>query len=588
MLHNKTIISGQKYLWEMRSVDTRLSADMAIRYNIGIPVATILIARGYETPEKVENFLFLHKQENVFHPSLLADSLKAVYRIQQAIANKEKILISGDYDVDGITASSLMMACLIPLGANVNFFLPNRAIHGYGLSPSTIKKAAENGYSVIITVDNGITAYDAAAEAQKCGIDLIITDHHKPHSTLPQAYAIVNPQRSDCPYPFKHLAGVGVSFKIMSLLYEQEKKEMPKKTYELLLLGTIADVVPLIGENRYNVRHGLNYVNQEPSESLTVLKINGNVRPKKISSTDIGFSIVPQINALGRLDDPREAVRFLIGTDKDHIDRVGKILLELNEARKQLEKGFVQEIEQKIAKKIINIEEDMVIVDANKLFPIGVIGLIAGRLTSTYGRPAIIFSISENGIAKGSCRSTPQVNVFHMLESVSDLLIKFGGHAQAAGLSLEASNISLFKKRLKEYLIKQNIPYQAKTTITVDAPLSLVDLNHKLISDLHYLEPFGHHNDAPVFFIDSLSLLYPPKLLKEAHTKIQVFTDGVIRDVIFFNRPDLFSFFTHLDGQEFAIIGKTSVNEWNGKTSVELLGIDACLQKELAPHEQTT
>jgi len=580
MSKDKRIISGQKYFWEITPSNNRLSANIAMQYNIGIPVAEVLITRGYNTPERIEDFLFLHEQNNVFHPSLLADGLKAVERIRQAITTKEKILISGDYDVDGITASSLMMACLLPLGADVNFFLPNRAIHGYGLSPSTIKKAASSGYSVIITVDNGITAHEAALEAKKSNIDLIITDHHKPHSGLPEAYAIVNPQRSDCEYPFKQLAGVGVSFKLMSLLYEQEQKSLPKKAYELLLLGTIADVVPLTRENRYFVRYGLQHVNKEPSKSLTVLKTNGNVQKEKLSSIDIGFSITPQINALGRLEDPREAVRFLIGTDKNHIDRVGKILLELNETRKLLERGFVQEVEQKIAQKIINIQEDMVIVDANKLFPIGVIGLIASRLTSTYARPAIIFSVSDNGIAKGSCRSTPHVNVFDMLESVSDLLIKFGGHAQAAGLSLDVANIPLFKKRIKDYLVKHNIQYQEKITVTVDAELPLSDVNHKLISDLHYLEPFGHHNDIPVFFIHSLSLLYPPKLLKEVHVKIQVFTEGIMRDVIFFNRPDLFSFFTHLDGQEFAILGRTTVNEWNGKTSVELVGVDVCLKKE--------
>lgn len=584
MSNDKKIISGQKYFWQISPTNDHTLADIAIRYNIGIPVAEVLINRGYNTPGQIEDFLFLHEQDNVFHPSLLADNLKATERIQRAIKAKEKMLISGDYDVDGITASSLMMACLLPLGADINFFLPNRAIHGYGLSTATIKKAAASGYTVIITVDNGITAHEAALEAKKYAIDLIITDHHKPHSSLPEAYAIVNPQRSDCSYPFKQLAGVGVSFKLMSLLYEKEGRALPKKAYELLLLGTIADVVPLIQENRYFVRYGLNSINKEPSESLSVLKTNGNVQKERISSIDIGFSITPQINALGRLDDPREAVRFLIGTDKNHIDRVGKILLELNETRKQLEKGFVQEIEQKITQKIINIDEDMVIVDASKSFPVGVIGLIAGRLASNYARPAIIFTVTETGLAKGSCRSTPHVNVFHMLESVSDLLIKFGGHAQAAGLSLEIANLPLFKKRIKEYLIEKNIQYQEKTTVVVDAALSLSDVSQKLISDLHYLEPFGHHNDIPTFFIHSLSLLYPPKLLKEVHVKIQVFTDGIMRDVIFFNRPDLFSFFTHLDGQEFAIIGRTTVNEWQGKTSIELIGIDACLKKEYEAH----
>lgn len=574
------MITGRNYLWQIKVCDTKKRAEIAARYNISMPVAEILLNRGYTTTEHIEEFLF-ESEKHCHNPALLKDAEKAVLRIQKAIKNKEKILISGDYDVDGITASSLMMTTLIPLNAQVNFFLPNRAVDGYGLSVTTIKKAAANGYTVVITVDNGITAHEAAFEAKKLGIDLIITDHHRPKTELPDAYAIINPQQHDCQYPFKYLAGVGVSFKLISLLYEKEKKEIPQKAYELLLLGTVADVVPLLKENRYFVQKGLHQINETESISLSVLKKNNNVKKEKISSIDIGFFITPQLNALGRLDDPRDAVKFLIGTDAQHIEEVGKHLLNLNETRKKLEKNYTEEVQKKIERKIINIEEDLVIIDASTTFPVGVIGLIASRLVSLYNRPAIIFCLSDDGTAKGSCRSIPEVNIFNMLESCSDLLLKFGGHAQAAGLSLKTENIPLLKQKLKEILSSQEIKYHEKAVISVDAYLDLSDANAKLVDDLAYLEPFGHHNDVPVFFFRKLHILYPPKLLKEAHVKLQIFSAGAIREIMFFNRPDLFNFFTNLEGQECAVVAKINENFWNGKKSIELIGIDVCLEKDI-------
>jgi len=413
------------------------------------------------------------------------------------------------------------------------------------------------------------------------GIDLIITDHHRPHGNLPDAYAIINPQRADCPYPFKYLAGVGVSFKLISLLYEKEKKVMPQKAYELDVLGTIADIVPLTGENRSKVQRGLLIIQKAESPAFSTLKENGNLKKEKISSTDIGFFITPQINALGRLDDPRDAVKFLIGTDENHIKEVGQTLLSLNETRKKLEKNYTEEVKNKIEKKIIDIEQDQIIIDASAQFPIGVIGLIASRLVALYHRPAIIFFLTTEGIAKGSCRSISQINIFNMLESCADLLIKFGGHAQAAGLSIKTENIPLLKNRLRELLLAQNIQYGEKQMLNIDAEISLADANPKLIADLEYLEPFGHQNDVPLFLFRKLHLLYPPKLLKEAHIKLQMFSHGTMREIIFFNRPELFPFFTQLEGQECAIIAKTNENFWNGKKNIELIGVDVCLEKDI-------
>ena len=310
------IITGAKYLWKMPQAQEQHVINIAATYNLSIPIAHTLLSRGFTDHDAINSFLFCSFEQNVAHASRLKDATKAVDRILYAIMNKEPMLIFGDYDVDGITSSALMMISLLPLGANVNFYLPHRVKDGYGISTKIVDRAARNGYKVIVTVDNGITALEPAARAKELGIDMIITDHHRPHAELPDAYAIVNPNQTACEYPFKKLAGVGVAFKILSLLYEQKGLSLPAKAYELLLLGTIADVVALHGENRYWVRHGLHYVNKVESLSLKALKQNGKLVKPLISSLDIGFSITPQINALGRLEDPRQGVKFLIGADQ--------------------------------------------------------------------------------------------------------------------------------------------------------------------------------------------------------------------------------------------------------------------------------
>jgi len=302
---NYSFVQGCKYLIGIPQIDHQKALEISHRLGISLSLAKTLVARSLSQPETISDFLMTTQEKDVHDTRTMKDAQRAVDRILQAIEQKEKILIFGDYDVDGITSSSLMMMGLLPLGALVNFYLPNRVKDGYGLSSKIVQKAFDNGYKVIITVDNGITAFEPAELAAKYGIDLIITDHHRPHDHVPKAYAIVNPHQADCAYPFKYFAGVGVAFKLITLLYEQQGKTLPGKVIELMLFGTVADVVPLTGENRYWVRYGLNYVNKHESYSLQVLKANSNFSKPELFSMDIGFSITPQINALGRLDDPR-------------------------------------------------------------------------------------------------------------------------------------------------------------------------------------------------------------------------------------------------------------------------------------------
>ncbi len=567
-------IKGAKYLWKLPQGDSQSIWAIAASYNLSYPIAQLLISRGYTDKDKIDSFLFSSFEKDVAHPSHFKDAQKAVDRILKAIADKEKILVCGDYDVDGITSSALMMICLLPLGADINFFLPHRLRDGYGLSTKIVERAAQNKYTVLITVDNGITAFEPALKAKELGIDLIVTDHHKPHDHLPDAYAIVNPSQNDCSYPFKSLAGVGVTFKLLSLLYEMKGMQLPAKAYELLLLGTIADVVPLLGENRFWVRYGLNYVNNVESISLKVLKQNSKLTKPTISAADIGFSIAPQINALGRLEDARQGVKFLIGSDITIVNEVGAVLLELNQARKEIERSIVASIENEITTKKVNLDKDQVILTASADWTPGVIGLVASRFVGAYGKPTLLFHLTKDGKAKGSCRSIPEFNIFKALTACSDLIDQFGGHPMAAGLSLPAKNLPLLKERLQEMILQQVSLHDLQPKVTLDAEITLPDLTKKFVDDLAHLEPFGNSNSQPSFYVKNAMLVQRPILLKDAHVKCSVFADGVIKPIIFFNRPELFQQFQDIGQNAFDLAVQVNENHWNGKVSIELQGVD--------------
>jgi len=565
---------GAKYTWLLPEHDAQQINKLAAHFSLSYSVAQTLINRGFATVEQVTSFLFTSKDQNVPDGALLKDAQKAVDRINKAIKNNEKILVFGDYDVDGITSSAMMMISLLPLNAKINFFLPHRVKDGYGLSTKVVRRAAENNYKVIITVDNGITAFEPAEVAKKLGIDLIITDHHKQHDKIPDAYAVVNPNQKDCSYPFKDLAGVGVAFKVLTLLYDQLGKELPTKAYELMLLGTIADVVPLLGENRFWVRYGLSYVNKFRSNSLTVLAQNGKVPNKALCSLDIGFSIAPQINALGRLDDPRQGVMFLIGSDLGQVNEVGKILLQLNERRKEIERDIFAQVVKQIEDKIVDLDKTKVIIIIGKGWAPGVIGLVASRIVSAYGRPTILLHATDKGVAKGSCRSISAFNMFNALTECRDLLNQFGGHAQAAGLSLSLENVPILQKKLNKLIDEQLTDFDLEQKITLDAEVMLPDLTRKFVDDLYHLEPFGHANDSPLFYLNDVSLVGEPKLLKELHVKCTVFSQGVVKPVIFFNRPELYQQFIDHEDEHFSLAVRVTENHWNGKISIELLGVD--------------
>jgi len=572
------LIQGEKFLWKIKETDEAIVRNIAYDHNLSYPVAQTLFSKGYKEPEQIRSFLFSSFEKDVADPTLLKGSQKAIKRIIKAIKNKEKILIFGDYDVDGITSTSLILLALLPLGANINFCLPNREKDGYGLSSKFVEKAAKSGYKLIITVDNGISAIKAAQKAFDLKIDLIITDHHRPQEELPKALAIIDPNQEDCLYPYKQLAGVGISFKIMSLLYEKMGLKLPDKIYELLMLGSIADVVPLIAENRFWVRFGLSKLNKAKSLAINCLIQNSNLNKSALNSLDVAFMISPQINALGRLDDPRQAVKFLISSDKVEVERIGRILKKINEQRKLVERQIYLEIESAILDKRIDLEHENVIVAASSCWPSGVIGLVAGKLAHNFGKPAFLFHASKDGILKGSCRSISKFNIFDALNENKDLLINFGGHSFAAGLKLKQQNLSKLKVRLEEKIEKELKPEDLLPRLELDANLELPEMKQKLLHDLEQLEPFGNQNEQPIFLIKDLTLLKQPSILKDKHVKCSVFSEGVITGLIFFNRPELHPVLSEARDKVFDVAAYVVKNEWGDRVNIELQGLDIAIK----------
>lgn len=564
-------------MWLLQGAASHDVLELAACYNLSIPIIQTLVSRGLSSKTEIDSYLFTSFDNDVANPAKMADAQKAVDRLRYAIDCRQRILIFGDYDVDGMSATAMVMYCLLSLGANVNFYLPNRLTDGYGLSVDAVKKAARNGYAVVITVDNGITAFEPAREAKKLGVDLIITDHHRPQPVLPDAYAIVNPMRSDCSYPCKILAGVGVAFKIMALLFQDLKRPLPDKVYELLALGTIADVVPLKDENRFWVRYGMAHINRGHSLPIQVLKQNNHITKETLAAVDIGFSIAPQLNALGRLSDPRKAIAFLIGTDKNLVVEVGQLLFELNESRKQVERSILYDIESAIREKRIDLSAEHIIMAAHQAWPAGVIGLVASRLVSMYGKPALLFHYGNDGRAKGSGRSIAAFNLFEALEANADILESYGGHSAAAGLSLPIDKVPLLKERLEQRIAEQVTPFDLRQKLVLDATVQLSELTRKFVDDMAHLEPFGHENEQPLFYIQKVCQIQKPMLLKDQHVKCQVFSDGIIKPMIFFNRPDLFELLLELSEEPFDCAAYVMENHWNGRVNIELQGLDIAI-----------
>ncbi|MFS0672917.1 single-stranded-DNA-specific exonuclease RecJ [Ornithinibacillus sp. 179-J 7C1 HS] len=515
-------------------------------------IKELLIQRGIQSNEEAQEFL-LPSIDKLIDPSNLASMDSATKRVHQAIKAKEKILVFGDYDADGVSSTTILIKTLQELGADCDFYIPNRFTEGYGPNESAFKKAFADGFKLIITVDTGIASVHEAEVAKELGLDLIITDHHEPQDVLPDAYAIIHPKCSP-DYPFKELAGAGVAFKFAQSLLGY----FPEQFLDLVVIGTVADLVPLVGENRILVYFGLKKLSVTTKQGLIALKKQCNIEGKT-TEEDIGFLIGPRLNAVGRLQDADLAVHLLLTEDPEEANELVEMVGQLNQERQQIVASIVKEVEQ-----LENIDASKgVIVVAKKGWNEGVLGIVASRLVRKYDRPAIVLSINEeNGTAKGSARSIPAFDLFQSCMNLKDLFTHFGGHAQAAGMTLPVENVALLEKEL-DTIIKQELTSEDfKQEVLVSKTLQLSDISEGLINEIGKLAPFGMANPKPKFHIKCNPYEVRQLGNMKKHLKLMFNENGISLEGIAFGMGDLYSYIS--PKALVSVVGELGINEWNG------------------------
>lgn len=500
----------------------------------GLPfnVVRILINRGLGTVEKITEFLE-PKLSDLKDPFELDGMREGIDRVLQGLFNNEKIVVYGDYDVDGITATALLYMILNKLGAQVDFYLPNRLVEGYGLSRDSIDDAHSKGVTLIVTVDTGITAVDEVAYATGLGMDVIVTDHHEAGETLPKAVAIINPKKPGCTYGGE-LSGVGVAFKFAQALYtklNQEQREL-EEHLDLVALGTAADIVPLVGENRILTRFGIRQIARTTKPGLKSLAFVSGLMGKEISTGQVVFILAPRINALGRLGDAGQAIRLLSTRDEHVAQDIARMLDEENKRRKEIDESTLKEALAQI-EEVVDLENDRAIVLAGEDWHQGVIGIVASRLVEKYHLPTVMISIT-NGVGKGSARSIPGFHLCEALKECEPLLLKYGGHKYAAGLSISAENVEEFRRRFvqvsQQFLSEDDIVAK----LHIDLEIELTEVTDKFMDLLEQFSPFGPQNMRPIFLTRNCEVLGQPYVVGRNHLKMKVRKGDAVLDVIGF------------------------------------------------------
>lgn len=487
---------------------------LSIELNINAHLSKILIQRGIHTFEIAKDF-FRPSLSQLHDPFLMLNMDQAVNRLTDAIFNNEKILIYGDYDVDGTTSVSLVYLFLKQFSENLEFYIPDRYSEGYGISEKGIDYAAENEFSLIIALDCGIRAIDRAEQAKTLGVDLIICDHHLPGDEIPDAYAVLDPKQKNCPYPFKELSGCGVGFKLLEGFCQQNTidKEKLFQFLDLLVVSIASDIVPMIGENRILAFYGLKKLNNDPITGLkSLIEVSG--KKNELNIRDVVFALGPRINAAGRLAHASESVKLLIGEKEE----VGAFADQLNTRNKE-RREYDQAITKEALEMIESFEEDR---KSTVLFKDswhkGVIGIVASRCIEHYHRPTIILTES-GGKATGSARSVEGFDVHEAIGKCSDLLEQFGGHTHAAGLTLPLDNVDEFVSRFEEVVSESILPEQLIAKVEIDTDIPLSSVNFKTLNVMSQMAPFGPHNMNPVFGTKNVIMDLPPKLIKDQHIK---------------------------------------------------------------------
>jgi single-stranded-DNA-specific exonuclease len=478
--------------------DQGTALNLANSLGINPVMGTLLVNRGIRTEEEARKF-FRPQLTNLLDPFLFEDMQKAVDRLNEALGKKERILVYGDYDVDGCTAVALVYRFLQQYYSNIDYYIPSRNEEGYGVSRQGVNYAHETGVGLVIVLDCGIKAVDEIAYAKELGIDFIICDHHVPDPVLPPAVAILNAKREDSTYPYKDLCGCGVGFKLMQGFAINNGIEFCNliPLLDLCAISIASDIVPIMGENRILAHHGLRQLNQNPSTGVKALIDICGLTGKDLSLNDIIFKIGPRINASGRMQNGKEAVSLLIEKDSELAKEKAATINRYNEQRKDLDKSMTEEANQIVAS-LDHQHEHKAIVLYNEEWHRGVIGIVASRLTEIYFRPAVVLTRTDD-IVTGSARSVAGFDVYSAIESCRDLLENFGGHTYAAGLSMKVENVPEFKRRFVEYVDKYILPEQTNAVLTYEAKIDFKDVNYRFFSDLKRFSPYGPENPKPMF-----------------------------------------------------------------------------------------
>lgn len=551
--------------WEVRPLDKERAAAFAQTYGVPFFLAMLMNIRGLDDAAHLREFL--GEGEPLSDPFLLKDMDKAAARITRAVDNMEKIAVYGDYDADGVTSTAMLYSYLETRGADVIFYIPQREGEGYGMNMGAVEYLKEQGVSLIVTVDNGISSVQEVARANELGIDVVVTDHHRPQEILPDAVAVVDAYRPDDTSPYKHFSGVGIAFKLLMALEDGagDVEDLLEAYSDLAAIGTIGDIVPLTGENRTLIRAGLERLSQSDRPGVQALLENAGIAGKALTSTNVAFTLVPRINATGRMGAPERAVRLLISGYEEEAEVLSEEICADNEERRRVEAEIAEAAFADIEAK--GYMKDRVVVVDGENWHHGVIGIVASRVTERCGKPCMIISRSETE-AKGSGRSIEGFSLFEAICACGDLLIKFGGHPMAAGITLKPENIETFRKRINQYAA-EHFPQMPTQTVTLDCKLNPAALSVSMAQSLTQLEPFGNGNPQPVFGLFNMELSNVTPVGGGGHLRLTLEKNGAVITAMRFNtKPEELPY--HI-GDKIDLAVQLEAREFRGQPSLTVI-----------------
>lgn len=561
-------------LWNVSKIDKQQAYQLSLDCKIPQIAACVLAARGVQSAAAAEDFLA--QEEGLIDPLLMKDMDTAADRILTAVETQERICVYGDYDADGVCSTALLVSFLADIGADVFYYIPSRMTEGYGMNTLALDTIAAKGATLVVTVDNGITALEETQYAKKLGMEIVITDHHKPDSKLPDAVAVVNPHRADCDYPFKGLCGVGVAFKLAAAISAGtiSQEELLYEYADLVAIGTVGDIVPLSGENRIFVKRGLEIMAQSPRAGIRALLESALSDPLKLTASRLGFSIVPRINACGRLSSADAAVEMLLSDDETEAEKIAEQLNDDNEQRRSIEKEITRQ-----AVEILHSNSEMycksIIVVAAPGWNTGVIGIVASRIREIYGKPAIVMSI-EGDTARGSGRSIEGFSLVDAVFSCKEILQHFGGHPMAVGVTLKAEDIDKFSDMINRYAdTSGQMPYPR---LDIDLKLNPAGITPALVHELEYLQPYGAGNPQPLFGLYGMTITAINEIGGGKHLRLTLSRDGRFVTALYFSHTA--EDFVYVQGDVVDLAVTLDINGYNGVETVSIIIRDIKLNRE--------